>query len=222
MVRMFAELAKEHDFTLSVNALLGCPWQENLENVQSGPPRRKACTAARVGWYDEVLPKLHPDVVVIASSPREDPKHWTTRMVQRDGRHDPLHEAERSATRDTLRSIERSTQRVLLVQSIVTAKSFNPDACMTRTGDPDKCVVPLPTRSGPTDRLYRAEAAAHADVFTTNLNPAFCPDAPRCEPVVDGRVVWRDHDHLTPGFAAGRKDRVWRLVERTGVLDGLS
>ena len=114
MTRMFAKLAKEHDFTLSVNALLGCPWQENLKNVQSGPPRQKQCTAARAGWYDTVLPKLHPDLVVIASFPRENKAHWQTRMVQRNGRHDPLRVAELRATKHTLAKIRAHTKRVLI------------------------------------------------------------------------------------------------------------
>lgn len=221
MTQMFTRLAEKHDFTLSVNALLGCPWQENLENVQSGPPRRKECTRARVGWYDDVLPKLHPDVVVVASFAREDPKHWATRLVQRDGRHDPLHRAELSATRDTLHKIERSTRRVLLVQQVITAKSFDPDACMIRTGDPSRCAVPVPLANSVTDGFYLTEATEHPDVFTVNLNPAFCPGAPLCEPVVDGHVVWRDAEHLTPGYATSRKDRVWRRIEKSGVLRGL-
>ncbi len=221
MTQMFTQLAKEHDFTLSVNALLGCPWQQNLKNVQSGPPRQKACTAARVGWYDEVLPKLHPDVVVIASFPRENEKHWQTRLVQRNGRHDPLRVAELRATKRTLAKIEQHTKRVALVQTIVTANTFNPDECLTRTGKPSKCQVPLPIKSSHADGINLTEATADPDVFTVNLNPAFCPDAPLCQPVVDGRIVWRDDEHLTPGFATSRKDQVWRLITRSGVLDGL-
>ena len=79
----------------------------------------------------------------------------------------------------------------------------------------------MPIQASHADAIDLTEATEHHDVYTVNLNPAFCPDAPLCQPVVDGRIVWRDHEHLTPGFTTSRKDKVWRLITQTGVLDGL-
>ena len=59
------------------------------------------------------------------------------------------------------------------------------------------------------------------DVFTVDLNPVFCPDAPLCRPILDGTVVWRDSGHLSPELPVERRDDVWKVIARTGALDGL-
>ena len=64
-------------------------------------------------------------------------------------------------------------------------------------------------------------AASSPDIWTVNLNTAFCPSTPICEPVVNGDVVWRDNHHVTATFAEHREEQVWRLITATGVLDGL-
>jgi hypothetical protein len=79
--------------------------------------------------------------------------------------------------------------------------------------------VPRPETTRPTDAFSLAPAPPPPDIYTVNLNPAFCPDAPVCMPVVNGQIVYRDRHHLTPEFADHQRDKVWRLVEKTGVLD---
>jgi len=64
LVPMFERIAKEHGLTLSLNVRAGCPWQEGLTNLKASPEVQQRCEDARVGWYDDVLPKLRPDVVV--------------------------------------------------------------------------------------------------------------------------------------------------------------
>jgi peptidoglycan/LPS O-acetylase OafA/YrhL len=218
MAKMFTDLAKEHHFTLSMNDVAGCAWQENLHNVQSPEDRQRKCTAARVGWYDEVLPKLDPDLVVLTSYPRDD-SHWESRLKERDGRKEPLHRMIQRATVDTLRKIDKVASRTLMIETVITPEKFQPNDCLTTTDDPRKCAVPVPETNRPTDGFYLAAAAQDPDLYTVNLNPAFCPDAPVCMPVVNGQIVYRDRHHLTPEFADHQRDKVWRLVEKTGVLD---
>ncbi len=220
--RMFTKLAEDQDFTLSMNVVAGCPWQENLKNLQSSRTRQQQCTDARVGWYDKVLPKLKPDLVVLVESPRDNAGHWKTRLTQRDGRQDGLHQAILGATNATLQKIDAAADRVLMVQSIIAPEKWNPDDCLTRTGDPAKCTVPVPDTNRPTDGFYLAAAAQHDDFYTVNLNSAFCPTAPVCLPVRKGQIVWRDSHHLTAKYAAQRRDAVWKLIKRSGALDGLT
>ncbi len=217
---MWLKLAREHDFTLALNTVLGCPWQENLKNVHSSPDRQARCTAARVGWYDKVLPELDPDLVVLAGFPR-DAKRWRKQLEFRDGSTDDLEAATLKATQRTLRKIDKVAGRVLLTETIVTANSFDPNECMTSTDDPHECAVPVPTDTSATDGYYLTAATQNDSIYTVNLNPVFCPSAPLCQPVVDGEVVWRDREHLTPPFATHRADKAWKLIERTGVFDGL-
>ena len=70
-----------------------------------------------------------------------------------------------------------------------------------------------------TDGFYETEAARSTRVDTVDLNPAFCPDAPVCLPVVGDQVVWRDDHHVTASYATSRRDVVWRVLRRTGALD---
>jgi hypothetical protein len=220
MTAMFERISEEHDLTLSANIVPGCPWQENLRNTQSSPQRQERCDRARVGWYDEVLPELDPDLVVVASLPR-DHGRWHDRLENRDGTDAPLERSLLRATRDTLDKIGAVATRTLMVQSVATPRSFVPNDCLTTAKDPADCVVPLSTRNRPTDAYYLAVAADVDAAYAVDLNPAFCPSEPLCSPVVDGMIVWRDEQHLTAGFVAHQKDRVWRIVRRSGVLDAI-
>jgi peptidoglycan/LPS O-acetylase OafA/YrhL len=220
MTAMFARLAKKHDFTLSTNIVSGCPWQENLRNTQSSPKRQERCDAARTGWYDTVLPKLDPDLVVVATLPRDHGK-WHQRLENRDGSDMGLERSLLRATRGTLDKIEKVADRTLMVQSVATPRSFVPNDCLTSAKDPDDCVVPLTTTNRPSDAYYLAVAADVDAAYTVDLNPAFCPAEPLCSPVVDGMVVWRDNQHLTASFVAHQRAKVWRLIQQTGVLDAI-
>lgn len=221
LAEMWLRLARRHDFTLSLNTVLGCPWQENLQNVQSGKERRAACTAARAGWYDSVLPRLDADVAVLAGFPREDRGRWASKIRERDGSGRPLLQATLAATRATLRTIDRHTQRLLLIEAIVTPDDFEPNECLTRTGDPGRCLASVPTGTSRTTAYYLTEATENQTYHTVDLNPAFCPAAPLCEAVVDGDVVWRDDEHLYSPYAARRAGQAWREIRRSGVFAGM-
>lgn len=217
MSDLFEKLAREKSLTLSMNTAMGCPWQENLENTVSSPERRERCADSRVGWYDDVLPRLEPDVVVLIGLPR-DAGRWETKLRQRDGGDRPLQQAVLTATDQTLRKINRVADRTLLVESLLLPEK-DPNECLTTVSDPEECTIPMRPRNRPTDGFYLTAAAQDPDVFTVDLNPAFCPTMPVCQPVVDGEIVWREHLHLTPSFAAKQRHEVWRLIRRSGVLD---
>jgi hypothetical protein len=220
MADMWQALARKHDLTLSMNTVLGCPWQENLKNLQSPPDRQRQCAEARVDWYDKVLPELDPDVVVLVGHPRESEKRWGHLIEQRDGGDAPLEKATMRATRETTRTLEKRADRVLLIRELATSK-FDPNDCATATDDLSRCLVPVPTEPAIVDATYIAEETENDDLYSVDLNPAFCKDGPLCEPVVDGEVAWRDKLHFTPKYVEKRADRVWERISKTGVLDGL-
>jgi hypothetical protein len=101
---------------------------------------------------------------------------------------------------------------------MIMPETFRPDDCLTSAPDPGQCAVPVPLGTSPTDALLIAEAAREPGLYTVDLNPALCPSAPLCQAVVDGEIVWRDDHHVTARFAAARREQVWRLIQRTGVL----
>jgi hypothetical protein len=218
LVPMFTSLAKEHDLTLSLNVEAGCMWQENLTNAEASPAGQRRCAAARVGWYDQALPKLDPDVVILVQRARDDPKLWSGTVTGSGGSADPLEQITLTATEETIAKITATTPHTLIVANLIMPNTFDPADCLASLRDPERCAVWEPTAPAPSDGLYATISAHSALIDTVNLNPAFCPSAPICLPVVDGSVVWRDDHHYTASYANQRRDRVWRQLMQTGVL----
>ena len=218
LVPMFSELAEERGLTLSLNVVEGCLWQEGLYNRKSSEEEKQNCVDARVDWYDDVLPQLDPDVVVIMSRPRDDPDEWADLVRRRDDRKMSLARMTRVETRRTLRDIARTVPRTLVVDQLVMPETFDPPDCLTTVSDPSECSVPARTVLSATDRLVHRLALAGPEVRPVDLNPALCPDSPVCLPVVDDQVVWRDDHHVTASYAVSRRDAVWDVLARTGAL----
>ena len=78
---------------------------------------------------------------------------------------------------------------------------------------------PRPARRGRDRRPVAHGGGGLARVDTLDLNPAFCPDAPICLPVVGDEVVWRDDHHVTARYAESRREQVWRILQDSGALD---
>jgi peptidoglycan/LPS O-acetylase OafA/YrhL len=212
LVPMFEQIAKEHGLTLSLNVRAGCPWQEGLTNLKASPEVRQRCEDARVGWYDDVLPRLRPDVVVVLDRPRDDPDEWQDVLQRRDGRQQSLEAATIETSRETLRKITDVVPRTLFVERLVMPETFDPAECLSTVELASRCAVPVPVDVSPSDRYYATAAARSREVATLDLNPAFCSAPTVCEAVVDDQVVWRDEHHLTARYAVSRRDRAWHLL----------
>lgn len=218
LVPMFTELAEERGLTLSLNVVEGCLWQEGLYNRKSSDEEKQNCVDARVDWYDDVLPELDPDVVVIMSRPRDDADEWADLVRRRDERQMSLARMTRVETRKTLRDISRTVPRTLVVDRLTMPETFDPPDCLTTVADPAECSVPARTVLSATDRLVHRLALEGPQVQPVDLNPALCPDSPICLPVVGDQVVWRDDHHVTASYAVSRRDAVWETLARTGAL----
>ena len=218
LVPMFETLAEEHDLTLSLNVIPGCMWQEDLYNTKLSEEGLKNCEEARVGWYDEALPVLDPDLVVVMVRPRDDEAEWTDSVRRRDGVEQPLARMTLKASRDTLRTLEQLVPRTVFVNRIVMPETFDPADCLTTSPDPNDCVVPVPVGGTESDSFAQTEATRSSKVDVLDLNPAFCPDAPVCLPVVDDEVVWRDDHHVTATYATSRREAVWKILTATGAF----
>ncbi len=218
LVPMFETLAEEHDLTLSLNVVPGCMWQEDLYNTKLSEEGQQNCEAARVGWYDEALPALEPDVVVLMVRPRDDEAEWGDAVRRRDGVEQKLDRMTLQASRDTLHKLERLVPRTLIVNRIVMPETFDPADCLTTSADPNDCVVPVPVGGTQSDGFAQTEATRSPKVDVLDLNPAFCPDAPVCLPVVGDEVVWRDDHHVTATYAISRRQAVWKILLATGLF----
>ena len=221
MSKAFTALAKERDLTLSMNVSPACPWQENLVTERPSRERREKCEEVRVGWYDEVLPKLNPDLVVLVGSPRAEPKYEGD-IRHRDGRDEPLARAFTRASKQTLRKIDATGANALMLQSFVMPDDWEPNDCLTGGKKPEKCAVPLPFEQTVDDGVYKSLAPESPDWFSVNLNPALCPTAPMCRAVLDGEIVWRNSSHYTAEYAKSRRNEIWKLIRRSDALDDIA
>ncbi len=219
LVPMFETLAEEHDLTLSLNVVPGCMWQEDLYNSKLLQQGQEDCEEARVGWYDEALPALDPDVVVVMVRPRDDEAEWGDIVHRRDGVEQSLDRMTLQASRATLRTLKRLVPHTVFVNRIVMPETFDPADCLTTSPDPNDCVVPVPVGGTESDSFAQTEAIRSSKVDVLDLNPAFCPDAPVCLPVVGDEVVWRDDHHVTATYATSRREAVWQLLNETGVFE---
>jgi peptidoglycan/LPS O-acetylase OafA/YrhL len=219
LVPMFKKLAREHDLTLSFNVLAGCPWQEGLVNANQSAGGAERCEAARVGWYDEALPVLDPDIVVLLGRPRDDPSEWEGTVARRDGRDQSLEQAVFETTNDSLRRISAVADRTVVVERLVMPETFNPVDCLASSEMVGQCGVPVPTKPSASDGYVAAAAAQASSILSVDLNEVFCPDAPVCLPVVGKHVVWRDDHHYTATYAQARREAVWKALEKAGALE---
>jgi peptidoglycan/LPS O-acetylase OafA/YrhL len=219
LVPMFKKLANEHDLTLSLDVLSGCPWQEGLQNAKQEGGSAENCTKARVDWYDDALAEIDPDVVILLDRPRDDPELWSDLVSRRDGKDQPLAQAVFETTRDTLDKISAVADKTVVIQRLVMPETFNPTDCLatqTRIGD---CAVPVPSDPSPSDGYFAAAAAQSPSILAVNLTPAFCPTAPVCLPIMRNKVVWRDDHHYTSDYAMARRAAVWKVLTDSGAFD---
>lgn len=212
----FRAMAEERDLTLSFNTVGSCPWQEDLENTKFGENLQERCEQSRVGWYDETLPELEPDVVVLLARPR-DGDGWTRHMRRRDGRREDLPRATLKASRRTVAKIRRAGAEVVLVEQVTVPETFNPQECLATADAPIECSVPVPRDGAISNAFFRSLAAADDRVHSVDLDRAFCPGDPVCAPVVDAEIVWRDQAHVTASFARKRREQIWRILQETGL-----
>jgi len=213
-------LAREHDFTLSLNVIPSCPWQAQLANLSQPPAAQAHCNQARDVWYRTVLPKLHPDLVVLATYARDDPAVYQNALKRIGGSSETLHELIRNTTNETLARITAAGARALILDDIITA-DFDPLNCLSGVSYVDQCSVPVPRVPSISDTFYKAAAKHMPHVYTFDVNHIVCPAAPLCSAMLDGINVWRNDNHYSTHILVRLRDSIWRTITASGALAGL-
>jgi peptidoglycan/LPS O-acetylase OafA/YrhL len=224
LTEAFEQLARDEGFKLSLSVATGCPWQDGLRNVRLSQESQDACTAARSDFYDQTLPQLDADLVVLVSLARSN-DDWEGDVVSSSGSQQPLNELQRDAVDRTLQRIEAAGARAVMVKSILGTDGwdddgFDPLDCLARAERQGECAVSPPLERPVADALYEAAAVGTESAATVDLNDIFCSDASICRPIVDGIVVWRDPRHVTSQVAVHFRREIWAEVRATGMLGG--
>jgi hypothetical protein len=201
-----------------LNAISGCPWQSDLSNLHDPPAARAACSAARAPWYRDVLPKLHPDVVLLAEYPRDNPAVYGHTLVRTGGSTEPLHQLLQDTTNQTVAQIASTGARVVILKSIVIS-SFDPLVCLSRVTYAAQCDVPAPARPPFSDRMYTQAARQIPRVSVLDINRVVCPTLPVCPALIGRTPVWRNFNHYNPAILVQDEEQIWPLIERSAVLD---
>ena len=217
MVPVFERLAQEHDLTLSVSVIAGCPWQEGLTNARLGGTRTQACTDARVNWYRDALPELDPDVVVLLDRSRDDPAEWGSSLTLRDGRTLPLAEATRTATKASLAEITAVAPAIVL-QGQAMPDTFDPVECLATADRVGDCAITAAPGRTPSEQDVVDLAAHDSRIHPLDVGKDFCPTLPVCLPLVGDTVVWRDDHHYTVTWAMERRAELWHSLVGTGLF----
>ncbi|MGD9958460.1 acyltransferase family protein [Nocardioides sp.] len=217
----FRRLAKDKGFSLAVNIATGCPWQAGVINDNRPPEQRDACVEQRGDWYDEVLPEIKPDLVVLVEQSYDgnDEKFEST-LSRIGGSDESLNQLLYNTTRETLDTFSDLGVRTLVVKNTLKADG-SPLDCLATAKFISQCAVPVPLGVDASDGFYSTEDVLRDDMFTVDINPVFCPDAPLCRPILNDVVVWRDYNHLTAEIGIHRRQKLWGQIEDTGALAGL-
>jgi len=220
MAPTLIRLARERGFTFSLNIMSGCPWQAQETNYARPPSEQAACTAERDVWYRDVLPKLHPDVVILVSFARDDQAIYGQSLRRTGGSSETLDQMLLNTTNETLARITKTGARALIMRTVLTS-SFDPLQCLSQATYVDQCDVPVPLREPISDSFYDAAAAASPNVFSFDINPILCPAAPVCSPMLGKLTVWRNVNHFGVGILVHKRTQIWNSIVASGALSGL-
>ncbi len=218
---MFERLARDHGFELSVNIRSQCPWQAGIVNFNQDPAVRQGCVAQRGPWYRDVLPGLKPDLVVVVSNSYDNEKRYGDAFKRVGGSDESLSELLHATTNETLKRFTDVGARSLIVLNTLETQGLDPLDCLARAQRVSECDIHPRLDESRSNAYYKVADVTSDDIWSVDINPVLCPGAPSCRPILDGIVVWRDGDHITASIGIALRDKVWKVIEETGVLDGL-
>jgi hypothetical protein len=214
-------LAQEHDFTLSLNVMGGCPWQLGVTTPTKIEQSESPCIPSRVDLYESVLADMDVDVVVLAQNAREEQKS----LRNPDGsKTDPslLNLQTMTTTLDRLKELD---VKVVMLETMLRPGdpvAFNPLSCLAAARRSSECRVKAPPTPPYSDSIYRVLAIGRPDRATVNINRVMCPAWPVCDSI-EGRIpVWRDTVHYSANALILHKDEIWDLLLATGYFDQAS
>ena len=214
------EYAKEHSLELSAAVWPVCPWQQDLFYATGV----RECTADKQDWYDRVIPRLDPDIVVLAERAADDPVDPVDVIGPDGGKlargSAELETAVRETSAATVDRLRADGRTVIVVEPAPLAtKDPDPVQCLSQADFLDECRYVANTRPTPVEQGFRS-LAEPGGVFVLDLDPWVCPYLPICDPVVDGRIVKRDFEHLTGAFSRSLADDLATYLQYTGIVPG--
>ncbi|WP_372727153.1 acyltransferase family protein [Nocardioides sp.] len=220
--RTMTRLAQEHDFTLALSIVGGCPWQQGVQSLYDTAAERERCASARRDLYEGVLQELEVDVIVLNQVAR-DKGAWETNLTRLDGTTPGLAELNLTTINQTLATIEEAGAQAVIVETPLIARDSlgNPLECLSAAETTDQCRVPISPLHD-VDAYYRTAAATSEAIHSITLNDVMCPAWPVCDPMLGRIPVWRDGVHFHPRALVRKRDAIWEKLTATGAFEPAS
>lgn len=195
------ELAKEHDWRLTVVTKTQCPMPD-VDFVSTEVGRQYVECPEWRRKLIELLQSARPDLVFVASAqgytlgspPGVEETSWL------------------EGFRRTLAGISPASKQVVVLRDTPLI-GFDVPSCLSRMkwgGAYDWNGCTLDESEAYQDRLFEREtvvAQEFPNVRMVDLSGEFCRDG-ICSSVIDGRIAFRDSNHMTASFSAGLKTRI--------------
>jgi peptidoglycan/LPS O-acetylase OafA/YrhL len=214
----FRSIARSNDLTLAMASATGCPWQVGLVFANSN---QQQCLQYKQAWYDTVIPQYDPDVIVFVSRATDhaDGSGYAVEGVEGVTGLDGLDQGElmaRTASR-TIEGLARAGRQFVLVEPLPVSP-VNSAGCLSGAEFADECSFMAYTEPSPAETAYRGFEQSVPGTLALDMDPWACPRLPACDSVVDGTVVRKDHDHLTPRMAASLAGQLDLALHDAGVI----
>lgn len=215
---VFDRLAVQHNITLYSWVILLCPWQKGVLPVnlpgQSGDPGG-SCRHGQGQLYNELLPKIRPDVTIVMTRGYDDPNY--PRPLFQDGAFfdgtDPGTVLTQSIP-SAVGSVLVDSKRLIVVEPWPSLPNSQ-RACLSASRYDEQCVEYAGAKL-PDEKAVEDIARTNHRVATVDLDSAVCPRLPACDAVLDGTIVRRDQDHLSIPFAATLASALDRRLQSVG------
>jgi hypothetical protein len=193
---MLSDLAERRGMALSAGYLKYCPWTWGTAYAGTSA----TCLDEQRTMFEESIPALDPDIVVLAHRPFDDPlqpfnaKLETGEVVGGEEQREALHDS----IERVVRSLRDDGREVVVIEPLpIAAEDDNPLTCLSQSEILEECrFVASPGPLGEEEAMR--EVASGADgVHLVDLDQVVCPFLPICDPVVRGLVVRWDNNHVT-------------------------
>ncbi|MFZ9627796.1 MAG: acyltransferase family protein [Ilumatobacteraceae bacterium] len=213
----FAGFAAEHDLTMWIAAQSLCPW---LYDVVEAGALKRGCREMHQAVYDQLLPSLRPDSIIVLNRAYDDPLK-STRFIGPDGEVTAASEALVAHLPDAIDRLLESTPRVVVVEPWPSL-SINQRECLTVASVVTDCIASAAPRPLPSDSVVADIAARDSRVVVVSISDLVCPRLPTCDAVVSGEVVRTDTNHLNRAFTATIVDEFLRRLVAAGAFGTVS
>ena len=215
---MIVDLARRHDLAVWSVFTLACPWPRGVRYAAANPK----CVQYQDTIFDELIPKIDPDIVILAHRPVDVPGRTIELLGPGDTPLSDVAEQQRTlrkAVASTVEQLRADGRSVVLVEPMPVARTGDdPLACLSEAKYLEECRFVVPERRGFEETELRTLAQRDHGVWSLDLDRLICPFLPICDPVVGGRVPWLDDNHITLTFGRTLRPAVERFFLDNGII----